>query len=88
MNCESTSGCLLGFMIYTGAATNYGTGNTLNLLKDFDSYKSPSNVVLHFLEKCIRPGDSDTRQLLQFARTGRNYFAGTSRLLWYPSPKR
>ena len=61
MNCESTSGCLLGFMIYTGAATNYGTGNTLNLLKDFDSYKSPSNVVLHFLEKCIRPGDSDTR---------------------------
>ena len=50
MNCEVTTGCLLGFIIYTGASTNYGTGNTLNLLKDFDSYKSPSNVVLHFLE--------------------------------------
>ena len=36
MNCESTSGYLLGFIIYTGASTDYGTGNTLNLLKDFD----------------------------------------------------
>ena len=53
VNCESSSGYLLGFIIYTGASTDYGTGNTLNLLKDFDSYKSPSKVVLHLLEKYI-----------------------------------
>ena len=54
MDCESTFRYLLGFIIYTGASTDYGTGNTLNLPKDFDSYKSPSKVVLHLLEKYIR----------------------------------
>ena len=33
MDCESTFRYLLGFIIYTGASTDYGTGNTLNLLK-------------------------------------------------------
>ena len=56
MNRGSTPGYLLGFIIYTGASTDYSTGNTLNLLTDFDSYKSPSKVVLHLLEKYIRQG--------------------------------
>ena len=56
INCESTSGYLLGFIIYAGASTDYDTGNILNLLKDFDSYKSPSKVVLQLLEKYNRQG--------------------------------
>ena len=35
MNCENN---LLGFIIYTATSTDYGTGNTFNLLKDFNSY--------------------------------------------------
>ena len=53
VDCESSSGYLLGFIIYTEASNDYGTRNTLNLLKDFDSYKSPSKVVLHLLKKYI-----------------------------------
>ena len=56
INCENTSGYLLVFITYTEASTDYSTGNTLNLLKDFDSCKLPSKVVLHFLEKYIRQG--------------------------------
>ena len=46
----------LGFIIYTGGSTDYGIGNTLNLLKDFDLHKSPLKVVLYLLEKHIRQG--------------------------------
>ena len=53
VDCESSSGYLLGFIIYTEASNDYGTRNTLNLLKDFDSFKSPSKVVLHLLKKYI-----------------------------------
>ena len=53
MNCESN---LLGFIIYTGASSDYGIGNTFSLLKDFNSYLSSLKVILHLLEKYIRQG--------------------------------
>lgn len=57
MNCESSSGYLLRFIVYTGEGTDYGEFNhVLPKSKPFDDYKSPSRVVLSLVQKYINHG--------------------------------
>ena len=42
MLCESSTGYLTSFIIYTGATTDYGTLEENQLAKPFEDYKSPS----------------------------------------------
>ena len=51
MNCESATRYLLGFIIYTGADTNYGDAGTMRFTQPFDEHKSPSKVLLSLLRK-------------------------------------
>lgn len=65
MLCESNTGYLSKFIIYTGATTDYGNcsdinlpvGNDdLNLPDAFDDYKSPSRVVLSLMRPFLDKG--------------------------------
>ena len=49
MLCESDTGYLVDFIIYTGADTKYPKP-TVPLPKNFDDYKNPSKVVLSLME--------------------------------------
>lgn len=55
MLCESQSGYLLNFIIYTGATTEY-LNPLANLDLPFDTYKSPSKVVLSLLHDYLNKG--------------------------------
>ena len=55
MICESASGYLLDFIIYTGSSTVYRYSGP-NLPKTFEEYKSPSKVVLSLIEPYLNKG--------------------------------
>ena len=50
MLCESETGYLTSFIIYTGSSTDYGHIADNMLLKPRAQYKSPSKVVLSLLK--------------------------------------
>ena len=56
MNCESSSGYLLGFIVYVGSGTDYGDAGTMTLSKPFDDFKTPSKVVLALLRNYVNQG--------------------------------
>ena len=56
MNCESLTGYLLGFIIYTGSETNYKDAGDMVLPKNFDEYKTPSRVVMSLMAPYINQG--------------------------------
>ena len=56
MLCESSTGYLTSFIIYTGATTDYGTLEENQLAKPFEDYKSPSRVVLSLLKPLLNKG--------------------------------
>ena len=55
MLCESNTGYLSNFIIYTGATTNY-TAPLVNLQMPFDNYKSPSKVIVNLMTDFIQWG--------------------------------
>ena len=55
MLCESKTGYLLNFIIYTGATTEY-PDQPDPLPTKFDEYKSPSKVVLSLLHDYLHKG--------------------------------
>ena len=55
MLCESNTGYLSNFIIYTGATTNY-TAPLVNSQIPFDNYKSSSKVVVSLMTDFIQCG--------------------------------
>ena len=51
MLCESATGYIFNFIIYTGATTEYV--NRIPSIKDFDNLKSPSKIVLSLLYQYV-----------------------------------
>ena len=60
MLCESSTGYLFGFIIYTGGDTNYVAPDNIVLTKPFDSFGNPSKVVLSLLAPYLNKGYSMT----------------------------
>ena len=57
MLCESSTGYLSNFIVYTGADTSYPPPN-ISLPKPFDEYKNPSKIVLSLLDGFYHQGYS------------------------------
>jgi len=55
MLCESNTGCLLNFIVYVGANTDYPNAPA-NLPQAFETYKSLSKVVLSLLHQYLNKG--------------------------------
>jgi len=56
MLCESETGYLRNFIVYTGASTLYPPPVTINLTQNFEDYKSPSKVVLNLMDEILNQG--------------------------------
>ena len=59
MLCESTTAYLSSIIIYTGRSTDYGTLTDDNLPKDWNEYKTASQIVLSLAKPFLKK-----RQLL------------------------